>query len=351
MRIFGNNSRNRAAKKRKNNATWNNFNRNLTSWNSTGVSSRDTKVYSRSDIVAADRNRKSDNSRIVKSNKKVASIPNDSAEQNFTFRRNATLSNLQSEHREKTERQRERALRLRRRQLGVLLAIVAGVCLIGLLVLSQFSGSFIISSENAKLTSAQDAYYTNILNQYFAKNPFERFSFGRRDSNLSEFIESKAPEVGSVQMNASGLGGGMLHLSFRKPVAMWKSGGDTNFVDSNGVVFSKSFFANPSVTITDDSGVSISGQTTSSGFLSFIGQVSADLTKGDQNLQRVVIPRGAIRYCNIYLQGRSYPFMVQIDRDPSSQSADIIASVKYIDQNHISPQYVDVRVSGKMYWK
>ena len=66
---------------------------------------------------------------------------------------------------------------------------------------------------------------------------------------------------------------------------------------------------------------------------------------------RVVIPRGSIRYVEIYLAGRAYPFKAQITREPEGQAADIAAMVRYLDSRNIRPSYVDCRVEGRAYWK
>ena len=267
---------------------------------------------------------------------------------------NATLSAFHHDAAAELSREKIKKLRLRRRRLGILFLIVAVVAGLGLLLLSQFNESFNRVVSNAPNLSASDeAKYEKLVNSYFAKNPFERFNFARRGAALTSYVTSAAPEVSAVQIASSSITSGELKLTFRKPVAMWTSSGSTSYVDSDGVVFQQNYFAEPSVSIVDDSGVtSGGGVVTSAQFLSFVGQVTADLAKnGGGTVERVVIPQGAIRYVNLYLAGRSYPFMAQIDRDPSSQAADIAAMVRYIDANHITPQYVDVRVAGKAFWK
>jgi hypothetical protein len=133
---------------------------------------------------------------------------------------------------------------------------------------------------------------------------------------------------------------------------MWTSGQTTNYVDAEGVVFSRNYFAEPSVKITDNSGVSpTDGVAASPRFLSFVGQTTAEIAKiGGGAVDRVVIPSGAIRYVEFYLAGRAYPFKAQIDRYPASQAADIVAMAKYLDAHQIAPNYVDVRVAGKGFW-
>jgi len=270
------------------------------------------------------------------------------------FRRGTTLSTFHSETRERSERQHEHDLRLRRRRLGVVLLSLAFLVVLGLLILSQFSGQVNSVTSNApSLPTDRAQHYKSLIDKYFASNPFERFSFGRRDQALSEFVIASAPEIKELKISSAGLMEGKLNLTFRRPVAMWDVNGATSYVDDSGVVFQYDYFDQPGVTITDDSGVTpIDGVAASARFLSFIGQTTAHLAKdSNETVERVVIPRGAVRYVEFYLTGRSYPFKAQIDRDPSSQSADITAMARYLDANHISPQYVDVRVAGKGYWK
>ena len=269
------------------------------------------------------------------------------------FRRGTTLSTFHSEAKEKSERQRERNLRMRRRKLGLLLLIVAGIVALGVLALSQFNGSLDKVASNAPALSAADAdRYKKLVDEYFAKNPFERFGFARRNQALAQYAIGQAPEVQTLKIASAGLAGGQLQLTFRRPVAMWISGQTTSYVDSDGVVFARNYFAEPSVKITDDSGAApVDGVAASARFLTFVGQVTANLAKNGATVERVVIPRGAVRYVDFYLQGRNYPFMAQIDRNASSQAADILAMAKYLDDNNIAPSYVDVRVAGKGFWR
>ncbi len=277
------------------------------------------------------------------------------SEQNSTFRSGTTLSTFRPvEHDKKTDRQKERDLRDWRRRLGFLLLIVMTISTLGLVLISQFSGSFTeITSNASSLGSADAAAYKKIVDEYMSKNPFERFSFARRTDNLNNHLSEKAPEIASVEISQSNLLIGKLKFIFRRPVAKWVTNNTTSYVDGKGVVFQKNYFEQPAVAIDDNSGASVDGDAvTSSRFLSFIGQTTAEIAgQSGETVERVVIPTGAIRYVEFYLAGRGYPFKAQIDRDAAAQAADIVAMSKFIDANHINPAYVDVRIVGKAYWR
>jgi hypothetical protein len=276
------------------------------------------------------------------------------AELNTNFMRGTTLSTFHAVEREKSDRQKERDLRAWRRKLSGILLIVVLICGMGLLALTQFSGSFVnVSSNVSTLKTSEMDRYKNIVDEYLSKNPFERFNFARRNKNLLNYVAEQAPEIKNVKISQAGMLLGKLQLEFREPVAMWKAASTASYVDAEGAVFSRNYFEISAVMITDNSGVTVDGNTvTSSRFLGFVGRVTAELEKSDIGVvERIVIPTGEIRYVEFYLNNRSYPFKAQIDRDASSQAADIAAMAKYLDNNRIVPAYVDSRVAGKSYWK
>ncbi|MDR1969968.1 MAG: hypothetical protein LBQ11_01295 [Candidatus Nomurabacteria bacterium] len=276
------------------------------------------------------------------------------ADLNTNFTRGTTLSAFHAAEREKSDRQKERDLRAWRRKLSGVLLIVTLISGMGLLLLTQFSGSFADVISNATTLKASDANkYKEIINKYLSKNPFERLSFARRNDNLTNYVAEQAPEIKAVRIEQAGMLLGKLHLDFREPVAMWTAANVTSYVDADGVVFAHNYFESPTVTITDNSGATVGSDTavTSSRFLGFVGRVTAELSNGGNEVERVVIPTGAIRYIEFYLIGRKYSFKAQIDRDAVAQAADIAIMAKYLDNKRLVPAYVDVRVAGKAYWR
>ena len=275
------------------------------------------------------------------------------AELSTNFTRGTTLSTFHSTEREKSDRQKEHDLRTWRRKLSGILIIIVIICGLGVLILTQFSGSIASINSNTPMLKATDAdRYRKIVNEYLSRNPFERFDFARRNDNLTNYVAGQAPEVKSVKISQAGILLGKLSMDFRKPVAVWRTAEQTSYVDASGVVFMRNYFETPSVTITDNNSTVIdSGTVASSRFLGFVGRVVAELSRNGNTVERVVIPTGAIRYVEFYLEGRNYPFKAQIDRDPVGQVADIVAMTRYLDTNRIVPSYVDTRVAGKAYWQ
>lgn len=273
-----------------------------------------------------------------------------------SYRRGTTLNSFKSNEPTQSERQRLKRLRALRRRMAVVLAAIVVLLVLGLSLLSQFTGSIstvVATDSNIALLDDDINRYRTIVDKYFADNSFERFGFARRNSVLLQYVMNEAPEVSAIKISPSGIASGKVEVTVRQPVAMWINGNQTDFVDSDGVVFDRNYYATPSIAIEDNSGVQLDGGVaTSSSFLSFVGKTAVALSeKEGLQVERVVIPQGSARYVEFYLTGRNYPFKAQITRDATSQAHDIAVMTRYIDSHGISPQYVDCRVEGKAYWK
>lgn len=286
----------------------------------------------------------------------VQSQPDEAGFDMASYRRGTTLNSFKSNEPTQSERQRLKRLRVLRRRMAVVLAAIVVLLVLGLSLLSQFTGSIstvVATDSNIALSDDDINRYRTIVDKYFADNSFERFGFARRNSVLLQYVMNEAPEVSAIKISPSGIASGKVEVTVRRPVAMWINGNQTDFVDSDGVVFDRNYYATPSIAIEDNSGVQLDGGVaTSSSFLSFVGKTAVALSeKEGLQVERVVIPQGSARYVEFYLTGRNYPFKAQITRDATSQAHDIAVMTRYIDSHGISPQYVDCRVEGKAYWK
>ena len=154
-------------------------------------------------------------------------------------------------------------------------------------------------------------------------------------------------------VRGDGIGQTVVELVAREPIASWTIGADRRFVDESGVVFSHNYFDTPTVQIRDESGIGGSEDqataVTSARFLRFIGQAVAGLTSYDLDVATVSIPATTTRQVDLII-GRSRIKMT-IDRPAGEQSQDAARAWQYLDRAGRTVRYVDVRVSGKAFYR
>lgn len=269
------------------------------------------------------------------------------------YRRNYSQSIYMEKPEEASRRQSSHTLRRRRKNtaywLSATLIVGAGAWLISLQTVLSIS---VASSELDK--SSKSIYYSDLLNEYYKQRPIERLRFLTNKSALFAHISARAPEVRGVRVIGSSKPfQGTLQLSFRQPVARWSSGGQGLYVDAQGVIFKRNFFAEPSISIKDKSEVSSQpGQEAANRkFLEFVGQVISLM--GDEGLlvQEVVIPRSTLRQVEIVLEGRSYSVKMTTDRTAQSQVGEVVRAIGHIERRGLAPGYIDVRVDQRVYYK
>jgi len=85
----------------------------------------------------------------------------------------------------------------------------------------------------------------------------------------------------------------------------------------------------------------------------WIGQVEADLRELGYIPIRAVIPAGAIREADFYLQGYSGYLKMTIDRGAGVSVEDADRMIRYLAEIGVGVDfsYADLRVEGKGYWK
>ncbi len=240
-----------------------------------------------------------------------------------------------------------------RRRLGGILTIV----LLGAGVLIWFLYEFTAFTQITPTTSGiviDTKRYTRTFNDYFAARPGERLRPFINERQLSNYVSQTNPEVRSVHVNGSaGLATSQFDVAFRQPVAGWLIGNKQYYVDKDGVSFQTNYFARPQVKIVDQSGVpQTSGSVVaSSRFLRFVGR-TVDLARGaGLTVEQAVIPSGTTRQIEVRLAGHTYPIKLSLDRPVGEQVEDMQRAVAFMDARSLRPQYIDVRVSGKAYYR
>lgn len=84
---------------------------------------------------------------------------------------------------------------------------------------------------------------------------------------------------------------------------------------------------------------------------SYIAQLEQDLRELGYRVTKVTLPTGMSRELFVDLDGRPGYFKVNLDRATAVTAEDIDRMVRYLAEKEIVPEYVDVRIDGKAYYK
>ena len=268
------------------------------------------------------------------------------------YRRNQTLSGVDQSL---SPRTKTHHLSIKRRKVFGLLMIVLLFAIIVWLLICNFTATVAIKvSGNLVAKNIDNLAYEKVIQDYFAINPIGRFKFFLDQSSLKSFIVSKMPEVGAVRQGDSiGLGVTEFNISMRNPVAGWIIDGKQYFVDADGESFDKNYFDIPAVQIVDQSGASLqSGSTVvSQRFLGFVGRVVSQARNKGYDISQAVLPPYTTRELDIRTKDGDYLVKLSIDRPVGEQVEDMAVALKHFTDIGRKPEYVDVRVSGKAFYK
>lgn len=277
------------------------------------------------------------------------------------FRRNRTLtgslsSNVWSAANEssshlKSARVQAHELTEHRRRLGGILLVAALAVGMLFFLLWQFTATIRIVTPGLQQPITV-APYESAIQKYYGQHPFERFRFAVNQEQLTKFVQQTLPEVQAVALSSGGFTHATVHLTVRQPVAGWKIGSGQYYVDAQGVSFTRNYYPAPAVQIIDHSGVPLeSGKAIASNrFLSYVGRTVALSADHAITVEQVVIPAGTTRQLEIHLRGMPYPVKLVIDRPVGEQVEDMARAIAYFKAKRHTPQYIDVRVSGKAFY-
>lgn len=83
----------------------------------------------------------------------------------------------------------------------------------------------------------------------------------------------------------------------------------------------------------------------------YIAQLEQDLRDLGYVVARVTLPTGMSRELYIDIEGQEAYYKVNTDRGTAVTAEDIDRMAKYLHEHDLHPQYVDVRVEGRGYYK
>ncbi len=282
----------------------------------------------------------------------------------YIFRRSRTITGTKSvdvpvgaptRGQFKTDRIKLMELRAHRKRifasLGGVLLIVA---LLGFMVANFIVKPPISFTQQGISQNPHADPYQQTIQQYLNDHPFERFGVFLRQSDLEAAVALAHAEVLAVGIEHDWYGGNVrFSLTFRQPLLAWQTANKQFYVDAQGVAFTYNHFAQPTLAVTDQSGISPdeTGVVASTRFLRFLGQLVAAINGyGLGTVETIMIP-AAPRQIDVKLSGREYNIKTNTDRDPQQQAEDLANALKYFDRKGMRPQYVDVRVEHRAFYK
>ncbi|MEI7918111.1 MAG: hypothetical protein WCH58_01890 [Candidatus Saccharibacteria bacterium] len=279
------------------------------------------------------------------------------------FRRNRTLTGTTSNNfgsvnaktdLESSRKHAHHLVRHRRKVLSVLTIVLLSAAILWILI-SNFTATVIISVSNVHLAKPVDSSrYVKVIQDYLDANPISRLHFNLDQVALTNYVSTKLPEVSNVtQQYMLGIGETGFAVTLRTPVAGWKIGDKQYYVDSKGISFDQNYLAAPDVQIIDNSGASPQGSTAviSNRFLSFVGRVVSLAATNGYTVSQAVLPANTTRELVISVKESSTLVKLSIDRLAGEQIEDMSKALKYFASHGQSPEYIDIRVSGKAFYK
>ena len=83
----------------------------------------------------------------------------------------------------------------------------------------------------------------------------------------------------------------------------------------------------------------------------FVARVEEGVSDNDLRVEHAVLPSGRIREVDVFLKGRGERYKMNLDRGVAVQVEDAVRMKKYLDQNNLQAEYVDIRVEGRAFYK
>ena len=280
--------------------------------------------------------------------------------ENSTFRRNRTLTGSASSRITsvneggadmKSARVHAHELTHKRRHIGVLFlgVIVVSLLLFGLI--SQFTAKVAVRADTVQQL---DKSYEEVVQAYLTAHPAERLRFLLNTEQLTQYLQTKTPEVQAVkQVGWTDFGESEFTVVMRQPIAGWTIRGSQQYVDVNGVAFARNYFTSPEVQIIDNSGIQPqSGQTVASNrFLGFVGRTVGLAASRGIKVTQVTIPGGTTREVELRLESVGFPIKFTIDRPAGEQVEDMARALAWAKAHGKTPQYIDVRIAGRAFYQ
>jgi len=271
-----------------------------------------------------------------------------------TIKINRTLS-LGQKNRIDTNRTKFQDLINHRKRISLIVFFIIGIIFFLTLSITQLTGNsglFIntISMKKNPILSEYEASFKEFLDS----NPLYRVRFLLDQKSLDDYMSINKPEVLSItDIGKQSFFKTGYKINFRKPVAKWQIYDTVYYVDSYGKAFENNYFEEPDLNIIDNSGIRLEkGEAiVSNKFLKFVGRLVEEALNKGYFITEAIIPPEKTREVDIKLKGRGTIIKLAVDREVTGQIEDMNRVLLYMDKTAIQPSYIDIRISGKAFYK
>ncbi len=266
------------------------------------------------------------------------------------------LNNVNSKTDLESPRVHARNLSIRRRKISFILILIIISAIPIWIMISNFTASVSVNINDVTVSkSVTSSKYEQAIQDYLNMNPMSRLLFILDKSAMSAYVSSKLPEVSNIQkINTVGIGKTNFTISMRVPIAGWQINGKQYYVDSSGIPFEVNYYSAPPVQIVDNSGITpkiSSIAIASTRFLSFVGKVVNEAKQSGYTVTQAILPENTTRELEVRLKEGNYLIKLSIDRPVGEQIEDMTAAVRYFAEHGQNPQYIDIRVSARAFYK
>lgn len=306
--------------------------------------------------------------RSKKSSSKINSARQPRQQLNESFRRNnVVLSRSQKEiarnQQSVTQRQVERKrFEIKRRFKRRILAGLFILVLIFLAIRMNVTALSINTNASSKLNHDQQLLYESKLLNEYKKHTFIGQYWLFDEQSFKDSVKKDFPEIEDLTLNASVPFSTNLNasLKFRRAVFTWRdASGQLQFVDKNGVLFSKDLDASVDIkkliSIEDQSGTVLEpgNPVLTANLVKFVGQMHDKITPvyPGKKIAKVIIPRST-REIQLQVTDVSYTIKFSSERTLDEQITELKTLVNYLQSRNIQPSmYIDIRLAHKAFYK
>lgn len=285
------------------------------------------------------------------------------------FRRNQTITGSTSyqiasasEHSGQMQSPRAAVHHLRRKQRSLLARLVLLLAVAGstVFVLYNLIASIEVSVygqvADSQTAESTNQVYVDAINSYLRGRPLERLRPLLDEENLARYLQANnASEVREItSVTATEIGAARFELKMREPIAIWTINGQKQYVDGDGSIFLRNFYPEPGVEVVDESGIRFEEVTavTSGRFLRFIGVGIGYATERKLPIERAIVPPDTTRQVQFALANKTATrIKLTIDRPVGEQVEDAVNAYNFLVQKGESAKSIDVRVSGKAFYR